>query len=592
MPLPRRKKVKSSDPKPCKSAAWTRIEQRADALEGDWCIGEVLNLPGWKTSKYKETEHDVIVFAEAFEEGNSSCPCGATGETIRPSGSAEPRYLWDRPIRGKRTRIYFPPRRRRCKACDKETSRSLPSIHEKHGATSRLVSYVERESLNMFSTFVRIADEIGCSEATVRNIYAAHVTRLNNAHVIETPRWLAIDEVHPRNKRGACCVISDPESRRVLDLLPKNNPGVLANWLLRLPDRDGVEVVTTDMWHEYRNAVKKMLPDARLVVDRYHIHNLLSTAFKEVLDVVRACMSDSERREHMRHEGLLLKNHRRLSDKPRKDERGRDVPSVRDVVAMWLEGVPVLKEPYKLNADLSDILQSTDRGAAETLLDGWLTRVVEFVKYFRGKYEKRVGAKWTDPYGTVPWTIGEWRANILNYVELKHSYDFKPTNAFAEFANKQIKRAYRMGYYTHEVLRSKVVHGGILVDRRPDHPLDGGWSRNAYDRGTRRVNRTSRSTNPESNIERIKNARERNGGIDLSVVHPQDVPVRNPRIEAAADYKRRVVFGAASLAPKEVELPGIDDLRPQIKEPERIVAESAVRLSRSTRYNPDQTSMF
>ena len=347
MPLPRQKKLKSLDRKPCKMIAWIRIEQRVDALEHDWCAGEVLNLPGWRTSRYKETEHDVIVVADVVEDDGLSCPCGATAAAIRPSGSAEPRYLWDLPIRGKRTRIYFSPRRHRCRSCGDEVSRSLPSVHEKHSATARLVGYVERESLNMFRAFAHIADEVGCSETTVRNIYAAHTTRLNRARMIATPRWLAIDEVYLKDRRSACCVISAPESRQVLDLLPKNNEKALFNWLLHLPGRNGVEAVTTDMWSEYRKIVRKLLPDARLVVDRYHVHNLLSTAFKQVLDVVRACMSESEKREHMRHEGLLLKNHRRLSNKLRKNARGKELPSQQETVARWLERVPVLETPYR-----------------------------------------------------------------------------------------------------------------------------------------------------------------------------------------------------------------------------------------------------
>jgi transposase len=77
-------------------------------------------------------------------------------------------------------------------------------------------------------------------------------------------------------------------------------------WLLQLPGRHGVEVVTMDMWAPYLGAVRLLLPNAKIVVDRYHVHNLLNSAIRDTLGVIRNSMSYSEQRQHMRDPLLLL----------------------------------------------------------------------------------------------------------------------------------------------------------------------------------------------------------------------------------------------------------------------------------------------
>jgi DNA-binding Lrp family transcriptional regulator len=94
--------------------------------------------------------------------------------------------------------------------------------------TSRLVEYVERESYDLFRNFSDLADEVGCSEQTVRNIFTKRAKQLEGEELArrregryQPPEWIAIDEVYPQ-KKAEYCVISAPALRRVLDILSVN----------------------------------------------------------------------------------------------------------------------------------------------------------------------------------------------------------------------------------------------------------------------------------------------------------------------------------------------------------------------------------
>ncbi|HYX71965.1 MAG TPA: ISL3 family transposase, partial [Nitrososphaera sp.] len=352
---------------------------------------------------------DVIVLAELTMEVESPCDCGVPAAQFLKWGFTEPSHISDVPVRSKRTRIYFRLQRWRCVKCKNTFQQPLASIDGKYAMTTRLAAYIGQESFNIFRNFSGVANEVGCSEITVRKIFTARAVRLERMRVIETPKWIAIDEVYPKQKKVAYCVISDPERRRILDLLPGNNQSGLLKWLLQLPGREGVEMVTMDMWPAYRAAVKRLLLNAQIVVDRYHVHNMLNVALKGVLEVVRDSMTHSEQRRYMRPEFLVLKNYRQLSKEKRVDKNGKELPSEKELFKKWLEQVPDLAAAYRLKKDFSDILQLSDRLKAENLVEPWLARVCEFVNYFRAKYEKNYGGRWEDPFGSVPNTITAWR---------------------------------------------------------------------------------------------------------------------------------------------------------------------------------------
>jgi transposase len=318
MPLPRLKRSKRNEKRDKKRSTQSTL-QRIEVLEGAWCEdGDLLHLPSWRTLRYKETDSDIIVLAELITEPTEPCLCGASVSAFQKWGLAPLAYLHDLPHRDKRVRLYYQKQRYRCTKCERTFLQPMVGTDEQRRLTPRLNAYIKREGLNLFRTFADLGDEVGYSEQTIRDIVSGHAAELEKARQIETPLWISIDEVHIEGQER--CVITNPEGKKVIHMLATNSQMELATWLLHFPDRHRIRLVTIDMWAPYLGAVRLVLPKAIIVVDRYHVHNLLSSGIKDVLRVVRESLSYSEHRETMRDPKILLTSRYHLEEDVDEDE--------------------------------------------------------------------------------------------------------------------------------------------------------------------------------------------------------------------------------------------------------------------------------
>lgn len=514
MPMPRLKIV-NRKPSQVKAADWINLEKKIDAENGDWHFGEILNLEDLTTIKYKETSSDIIILAQISSE--TECPCGVLPPMLKKNGWTSPCTVLDSPVRYKRTSIYFRVQRYHCGNCHNVIQQKATVIHKKHRLTNRLVNYIEKTSLNISKNFSEIGTETGVHEKVIRNIFTNHVKELEENRQIITPTWVAIDEVCLATRKSARCVITAPASRIVVDFLEKNDRKTLSSWLLQLPERSKVKVVSIDMYAPYRLTISTILPNAKIVVDRYHVQNLLNNALKEVLGVIRASLTAREQEDHPVSEHLLLKSRFHLIHK---NSHKKIRFSEKEKIAKLFDKFSDLARAYTLKEDFSDILQLSNRQTAEKRADIWLEQVNSFHVDFIAKYKKQCGNLRKYPFRNVLRTIKFWLPCILNYINFKYSFDIKVTNAFAEFANKQIKQAYnKANGCSFDVLRAKVVHGNFLKDSLPPHPIKS-KKKHSVRRG--QLDNEQKTFNDQSNLVLLRKTRENRDKTKNLLPKPQE----------------------------------------------------------------------
>lgn len=487
------------------------------------------------TTRFKETLDYVFILAELSTK--AICNCAIEGAVLEKHGMTRPMKLLDCSIRNKFTEIYYRLRRFRCSGCEKTVQQPVAGrfIKEisgkiiKHNMTNRLGEYIERESLYPFKSFRDISLGTGVGSCVVSNIFTDYVEYLEGLRVIITPRFLALDEAHlTTKKRDVRCIITSPEDKLVLDILKDNERTTIKKWLKNLPNPEIVEVVSMDMCPTYISVIEENLSHAAIVLDRYHIHNLLNVELKAVLAVVRESLTFKKHREMMRRDKLVLKSRHHLSDRPQRN-RLKIMPSEKDELEEWLKAVPLLKIAYELKESFSDILQLADRAEAEKRMDHWLVDVKEFTEKFQQQYDRQCKEQRKFPFNSTLFSFSRHRKYILNYIDYKTKFNLKVTNAFAELANKQIKKAHAIGSgIKHEVLRAKFIYGGILKKKMPMHPLQDDNSAKPRKRVKKSLT-VKKIINPDSNISRLKKAVKEQDKFNGLVQLPQENEEFNKR---------------------------------------------------------------
>jgi transposase len=357
----------------------------------------ILNLPQYRVASVEEDEHDYHIYAETLKP-QLRCVCGSLSVS---AWGAHEQLVKDLPIHAKRVGIYVRTRRFRCDECNKTGFERLPAVSNKRAMTDRLVRWIGQQSLKR--TFSGIAEETGVDEKTVRNIFRDYVNELEQQVRIELPRWLGIDEIHILQPR---CVVANIEARTIVNILRDRNKRTVAGYLHSLSGRERVKYVAMDMWNPYRDAVATVLPQATVVIDKFHVVRMANVAMEQVRKSLRGRLTPKQRRGLMHDRFLLLKRERELTAQER------------FLVDSWSTQHPDLGEAYRLKEQFFAIYHADGKAAARSHYERWSASIPPTLK----------GA-----FSPITTAWRSWSEPILAY------FDHPVTNAYTESLNNLIE---------------------------------------------------------------------------------------------------------------------------------------------------------
>jgi transposase len=389
----------------------------------------ILNLPDWEVLEINESQYDYTIDAQ-YKKGLEACPhCGVIGQLYR-HGVKKQRYM-DMPIHCKRVGIIVHRQRYRCRACNQTSFQPLPDMHEAHSATNRLVDYISKESMKR--TFVSVADDTGIHERTVRRLFQDETERLSKQVHFETPRWLGIDEVHLVKRPR--CLLTNIEQHTVIDLLTNRNKDTVCRYLYNLPHRERIELVTMDMWEPYKDAVYEMLPQATIVIDKFHVIRLVIDGMDQVRKETRSKLTARQSRTLKRDRYILF--HRAV------DLDAQD----KFILNTWLGAFPLLGQAYRLKEEFCDLWALQDKQEAQEKYQKWVNTIpAEIEASFK-------------PLTTA---MGNWSKEIFSY------WEHPVTNAYSEAVAGLTKIINRNGRgYSFEAIRAKLLYSSLSTTHKP-----------------------------------------------------------------------------------------------------------------------------
>lgn len=398
---------------------------------------QLFNLPNFTVIRSESTEHDYHLWV-SYDLAPNCCPHCQIGAAFQEFGTKEQLFM-DLPAHGKRVGVLVKRQRYRCKNCQRTFLQRLPDMDESHTMTRRLLDYIKRESL--LDTFVRVAENVGVSEGTIRNIFKDYVAHLESTTHIATPTKLGIDEIYLAKKPR--CILSNIEERTIVDLLTNRSKASVQQRLLDFPNRQQIEFVCSDMWVPYKEAARAALPQAQLVVDKFHVVRMANEALDKVRKDLQAEMEPQQRRTlKMYDRYTLLKRRYDLNE------------SQQLRLEVWTSNVPLLGQAYALKEAFYDLWDIPDRREALEQYKAWRTQIPPSL---------------TDAFSELTTAIENWQAEIFAY------FDYKLTNAYTESLNALVRSVDRAGKgLTFKTLWAKMLFSaGLHRQYRPKYQRPG-----------------------------------------------------------------------------------------------------------------------
>ena len=358
--------------------------------------------------------------------------CRRCGRTItEPHGVDQPRLLRHLPLFSRAVYLRIRPKRFRCPWCDGHptTTQQLDwydpnALHTKAYERHLILQLVNR-------TLTDVAAKEDVTYDALLGILDRWIATTVDWEALEPFATLGIDEIALlKGHRDFVAVISaktDQGRLQLLAVLPDRLKASVVAWLKSVPAalRAGITTVCTDMWEGYSTAVAEVLPEAQIVIDRFHVachyHDAVDDLRKQEVRRLKHELP-AEAASDLKH--TLWPFRKRAADLDLVEQARLDT---------LLAYSPALRKAYTLREQLATIFDT-----ARSKTDG-----LRRIRFWRGRVVKS-GLRCFDGFLKL---LDTWLDRIANYF-INHQ-----TSSFVEGLNNKLKVLKRRCYGLRNVAR-------------------------------------------------------------------------------------------------------------------------------------------
>lgn len=356
-----------------------------------------------------EQQPNTIIVSFHMKKRPHFCPhCHTLTDTVH---DYRIQYVKDLPVLGRHLLWKYKKRRYHCSCCGKHFIESNHLLPKWHRITSRLALY-SFSLLGEKRSVSDVAHSLNVSSTTLfRWLNLLSFPKPNGL-----PEVLSIDEFKGNTgSQKFQCILTDPIHKKIVDILPSRTQSQLSDYFRSFPlaKSKNVRFFVSDMNRIYTDLAGQFFPNAKIVIDKFHVARYCSWAVENVRKNVQKMLPDHTRKYFKKSRKLLLMPMEKLKD----DQKEK--------VSIMLSYSEELRNAYLLKEYFHSFMKSEDKQEAKERLRWFRVlasnyRLQEFNRCLR--------------------VLENWEPYILN------AFDSHLSNGFTEGINNSIKVIKRTGY--------------------------------------------------------------------------------------------------------------------------------------------------
>ena len=295
----------------------------------------------------------VKVFKGFLKSNYCACPhCNSKNIVKNGSRIRKIKYI---PIQNYSVELELSVQRHICKDCRKTFSPSTNIVSDNSNISNNL-KYVIALELQENVSLTSIAKRYNISITSVQRIMDSCYSdfKVNKEHL---PEAICIDEFKSvKNIDGAMSfVFADYHSKNIIDIVEDRRLHSLTEYFSRfsLEARNNVKYICMDMYTPYISLVNSIFPDAKIVIDKFHIVNLVNRAFNQTrISIMNSTQDDPLKRKLKLFWKSLLKYYPDLCQVNYYCQSFKHKLSSKDKVDYLLDKSPELEANFNIYQDI------------------------------------------------------------------------------------------------------------------------------------------------------------------------------------------------------------------------------------------------
>lgn len=354
---------------------------------------------GVRGYEYRSTEYvggGLMMVIEQPREKLCCSQCG--GKEVHAKGGVT-REFRSLPIGGKPVRLRMKVPRVLCRTCLVERQVSIGFAEAKKSYTRAFARYVIELAGRM--TLADVSRHLQIGWDTVKGIVGDDLQRRFDKPKLRTLKRIAIDEVYLGKQHKYLTIVMDLDSGRIVFVGDGKGEKSLEPFWRRLKhSRAKIAAVAADLSPAYSAAIRKNLPKAKLVFDRFHLVKLLNEHLTDLRRELHREATDKLHKKVLKGtRWLLLKHAEDLEESRNERERLNEALKLNESLAI----------AYYLKEDLAQVWQQAGKIGGRIILNHWIATaeasgIKQLMKFARTLQIHREGIlNWYDhPISTGP----------------------------------------------------------------------------------------------------------------------------------------------------------------------------------------------